>query len=94
MMAFGLEAALLHHSLGDLLEASDVGTGNQIVTQTVLLGGLGGHLVDVLHHLVQLGVDFLGSPDQTLGVLSHFQSGNAHAAGVNSLEGATMMPFC
>ena len=44
--------------------------------------------MDVLHHLVQLMVNFLSSPDQTLGVLSHFQSGNAHAAGVNSLGGS------
>ena len=42
-----LEATLLHHSLGDLLEAGDVGASHQIVTQTVLGSGLGGHLVDV-----------------------------------------------
>ena len=59
---FGLEAALLHHRLGDLLEAGNVGASHQIVTQTVLLGGLGGHLVDVLHHLVQLVVARSSAP--------------------------------
>ena len=29
---FGLEATLLHHSLGDLLEAGDVGASHQVVT--------------------------------------------------------------
>lgn len=94
ILSFGLEAALLHHSLSDLLEAGDVGASHQVIAQAVLGSSIGGFLVDGLHHLVQLSIDFLGSPDQTLGVLSHLQSGDAHAAGVTALEGATMMPFC
>ena len=41
--------------------------------------------MDGLHHLLQLSIDLLSSPDQTLGVLSHLQTGDANATGVNSL---------
>ena len=34
--AFGLEAALLHHSLGDLLEAGDVGASHQMEIAALL----------------------------------------------------------
>ena len=43
--------------------------------------------MDVLHHLVELGVHFLGGPHQALGVLGHLQGGHAHAAGVDGLGG-------
>ena len=41
--------------------------------------------MDVLHHLVQLRIDFFSRPDQTLGVLAHFETGNADAARIDSL---------
>ena len=83
--ALRLEHTLLVHGLGDLLEAGDVRASDQIVAQTVLCGSLCGDLVDVLHHLVQLCIDLFRRPDQTLGVLAHFQTGNADAACVDCL---------
>ena len=52
-----LEDALLHHSLSNLLEASDVSTGNQVVAQAILLSSLSRDSVDGLHHLLQLAID-------------------------------------
>ena len=81
-----LEHTLLVHRLCDLLEAGNVGAYNQIITQPVLLSGLCGDLVDVLHHLVKLCVNFLRCPDQTLGVLCHLETGDADTASVDSLQ--------
>ena len=83
-----IHISLLHHGGGDLLEARDVGAGHEIVAQAILLGGLGGDLVDVDHHLLELGIHFLGGPDQALAVLGHLQGGDAHAAGVDGLGGS------
>ena len=44
---------LAHHSAGDLLEACDVGTGNQVALHVVTLGCIGSVLVDVDHDVVQ-----------------------------------------
>ena len=88
-----LEDTLSHHSIGNALEACDVGTGHQIVTQTVLLSGVNAHLIDGVHDLVQLLVDLFFGPDQTLAVLGHFQSGGSNAAGVNSLGGSNDNAF-
>ena len=41
--------------------------------------------MDVLHHAVELVVDLLGGPDQTLGVLRHFQRGDADTACIDGL---------
>ena len=85
MRIVDLENALLHHGIGDLLEARDVRTGDQVVAQAILLSGLSGDLVDVDHHLMELCIDLFRRPDETLGVLAHFQSRDADAACVDSL---------
>ena len=82
---FGLENALSHHGVGDLLEAGDVGASDQVVAQAVTLGSLNGSIVDVLHDGFHLGVDFLSGPVDALSVLSHFELGDGNAAGVDSL---------
>ena len=46
---FRLENALSHHGVSDLLEASDVSTGDQVVAQAIALGSLNRSIVDVLH---------------------------------------------
>ena len=84
--ALRLEHTLLVHSLSDLLEAGDVRARDQVVTQTVLFGGLCADLVDVLHHLVQLRVDFFRRPHKALAVLAHFKAGHADTARVDRLR--------
>lgn len=41
--------------------------------------------MDVDHHLMELCIDLFRRPDETLGVLAHFQSRDADAACVDSL---------
>ncbi len=49
------------------------------VAQAIALGDLDGGVIDVLHDALQLGIDFLSGPVQTLSVLSHLQLGDGHA---------------
>ena len=76
------------HGVGDLQEAGDVGTDHQVAGHVDLLGGIGSGGVDVLHDLLQLGVDLLEGPVQTLAVLAHLQTGGGDTAGVGGLGGA------
>ena len=84
-LEFGSNAALSLHSLGDLEEACDVGACYEVILEAVLVGSLDGSLEDVSHNVLELGIDFLGSPAETLAVLAHLETGNSNAAGVNCL---------
>ena len=53
-LSFKSDKTLSHHSIGNLLEARDVGAGNQVVAQTALSSGLRGGGMDVGHDVVQL----------------------------------------
>ena len=44
--------------------------------------------MNVGHDVMELGIDFLGLPGETLGVLAHFQTGGGYAAGVDGLGGS------
>lgn len=75
------------HSLRNLLEPSNVSTSDQagelaLGRCDVLLGRLKTVGEAVLHDALELGVDFLGGPDQTCRVLSHLETGDSDAAGV------------
>lgn len=79
---------LFAHSVGNLDETSDVGTGDQGRNNTslsVLLASLPTGLVTVDHDGLELGVDLLVSPLETLGVLGHFKTGNGNTTTVGSL---------
>ena len=80
--------ALPDHGVGHLHEAGDVGARHQVAGHAVLLGGLGGVVVDVGHDVVELLVHFLEGPAQTHGVLAHLQAGGGYAAGIGSLGGS------
>ena len=73
---------LAHHSAGDLLEACDVGTGNQVALHAITLGCIGSVLVDVDHDVVQALVNLFKGPGEAQAVLAHFQAGSSNAAGV------------
>ena len=73
--------ALSQHSVGNLLETSDVGAHDVVLGMAILLGSLVGALEDVLHDALQLGVHFLEAPRETLAVLGHFQSGGGCSRG-------------
>ena len=79
---------LAHHSAGDLLEACDVGTGNQVALHAVTLGCIGSVLVDVDHDVVQALVNLFKGPGEAQAVLAHFQAGSSNAAGVGCLSGS------
>ena len=44
--------------------------------------------MNVGHDVMELGINFLGLPGETLGVLAHFQTGGGYAAGVDGLGGS------
>ena len=90
-LSYNLDVALSHHSLSNLLEAGDVSTSNQVVTEASFFSSLSGSIMDVSHDGLQLLVDFLGLPAVTHGVLSHFQSGCSYAASVNCLGGSNAL---
>lgn len=81
---------LVVHSLGDLDEAGNVGTGDQAGQLTllgldVLLGGGETDVEGVLHDALQLGIDLLGSPGQALAVLGHLKTGDSDTTAVGGL---------
>ncbi len=83
----GLDDTLGQHGVGDLQEASDVGTNHVVALEAVLLGSLVGHLVDVDHDGMEFLVHFLTGPGQPEAVLGHLQTGGGDTAGVGSLAG-------
>ena len=76
---------LCEHCIGNLHEACDVAACNEVVAEAVLLCGVGGYLVDVVHDGLELLVNFFSGPAEALGVLAHLEGGNSNAACVNSL---------
>ena len=78
---------LCFHSIEDLLEAGDIGACHVVAFHAVLLGSGVDVVIDVDHDALELLVDFLECPGQTLGVLAHFQCGGSYAAGVGCLAG-------
>ena len=83
-----LANALSDHRVGDLDEAGEVGASDIVALHAVLLGGIVGVVVDGLHDVLELGVDFVGGPGKTHGVLAHLETGNRNTAGVGSLAGS------
>ena len=79
--------ALGDHRVGDLDEACEVGSGNVVALHAVLFGRVVGVVVDGLHDVLELGVDFVGGPGKAHGVLAHFETGNRNTAGVGGLAG-------
>ena len=80
-----LEDTLSHHGIGNLLEAHNVSTSNQVIAQAIALGNLNRRMIDILHDALQLLVNFLEAPGEALAVLAHLERGGCHAAGVGSL---------
>ena len=65
---------LSEHGGGDLLEAGDVRADNIVALKAVLLGGSVKVAEDVDHDALQLAIDLLEGPGQTLAVLAHLES--------------------
>ena len=80
-----LHNTLCLHCLSNLQEACDVCTCNQVALAAVFLGSACNVVVNVNHDMMQLVVNLLEGPGQTLGVLAHLQSGGSYAACVCSL---------
>ena len=55
---------------------------------TVLLRGAQGVRHDIFHDLLELGINLVEGPAQTIRVLAHLQAGNRHATGIGGLCGA------
>lgn len=87
MSSEDLADALGEHGVGNLQEAGDVGTHDEVALLAVLLGGVVHVVEHAAHELLELAVDLLEGPGQVLGVLAHLQAGHEHAAGVRSLTG-------
>ena len=66
--------ALAHHGVGNFHEAGDVGAFHIVDITVGFLAVFHTLGVDVLHDLVELFVDFLGSPLEVHGVLAHFKT--------------------
>jgi hypothetical protein len=81
------DEALVHHRVGDLEEAGDVGAVDVVAGGAVLGGGVDALLVDGLHDAVQAGVDLFARPGEAQAVLRHLEAGGGHAAGVGGLAG-------
>lgn len=84
---------LVVHGSSDLAEASDVGTtdeGRELALSRgdVLLGGLEAVVEAVLHDLLELLVNLLRGPGQTLRVLGHLKTGDRDTTGVGGLSGS------
>lgn len=81
---------LVVHGVGDLDETGNVGAGNEgwelaLGAWDVLLSGLEAVLEDILHDVLELVVDLLGGPADSLGVLGHLESGNSDTTSVGGL---------
>ena len=81
----GLNDTLCSHSIEDLLEACEVSTYNVVALETVLLSSLINVVEEVLHDVLELGINFLECPAQTLAVLGHLKSRCSNTAGIGSL---------
>jgi len=80
----------LLHRLSDLEETSNVAAGDQagehiVTVLDVLLGGVETLVESVLHDGLELLVDLLGGPGETLAVLRHLETGNGNTTAVGSL---------
>lgn len=79
------------HSVGNLLESSNVGTndqGGQSVLRVAKLGtDLEANLEAALHDALELLIDLFGSPLQASRVLGHFETRDSDTTAVGSLSG-------
>jgi hypothetical protein len=85
--------ALVAHGSSSLAEASNVGTGDQagelaLLGGHILLGSLEAVVEAVLHDVLELLVDLLGSPGDALAVLRHLEARNGDTTGVGGLAGS------
>ena len=62
------------HRVRDLFKAGDIGTCNIIAGHAVSFCGTRNVLIDAAHDGVQIGIDFLKAPTQTLAVLGQSAS--------------------
>ena len=87
------------HSIGDLNEASNVGSSDQgwelaLGRWDVLLGGSETVLESVLHDVLETAINLLRGPGQTLRVLGHLEAGNGDTTGVGSLSRSVPDGIC
>lgn len=89
-LQLGPPVALVVHGHRDLDKASNVAAGHQagklaLLRLDVLLGSVEALLERVLHDVLELLVNLLPAPRQTLAVLAHLQAGNSNTTAVGSL---------
>src|SRR5437867_5989479 len=83
-----LDQPLVHHRVGDLEEARDVGAVHEIPRRAVALRGFERVLVDRDHDLVKPLVDLFTGPRQAHAVLRHLETRGRDASGIGGLGGA------
>src|SRR5699024_6119820 len=81
-----LADALCNHGVGDLFEACDVCTGDEVAFHAILLGCVVRIVEDGDHDVLQLRVNLFKGPGQTLRVLAHFQTRGCNTACVGSFS--------
>lgn len=84
---------LVAHGSSSLAETSNVGTSDQagelaLLSGDVLLGSLKAVVEAVLHDVLELLVDLLGSPGDALAVLRHLETGDGNTTGIGGLAGS------
>lgn len=80
-----LDNTLSHHSLGNLDEACHVSTLHVVDVTVGLSSVLHAVLVNVVHDALQIVVNFLSCPAQTLRVLTHLKTRYRYTTGVAGL---------
>jgi hypothetical protein len=55
----GLHQALIHHGIGDLLEAGDIGSVPIVVSESILARGFETHGMNIMHDPFEMGINFL-----------------------------------
>lgn len=80
------------HGIGDLDEACDVRAADErwelaLGAGHVLLGRAQSVMEDILHDVLELGVDLLAGPGDALRVLRHLETGHGDTTGVGRLAG-------
>ena len=79
------EQALGQHCFGNLQETGNIRACHKVVAEAVFFSGFCAVVMNGLHDILELLVNFLGTPAVTHAVLGHFECGYRNTAGVDCL---------
>src|SRR5574344_332292 len=80
-----LNDTLSEHSIGNAHETGDISTFNVVNGAIFLFTVFNTHVIDVVHNLVQFGINFRSSPVDVTCILADFKTGSSNTTGINSL---------